>query len=316
MMMVTLLLVSLTAALPSVYQEAQREKEEETIFRGTQYQWAIYLFHRRFQRYPASVKELLETNGMHFLRREYRDPLDPKGKWRFIHANAMGVLLDSKLQPLRPGASPLGSGGSTMMPGGSSMGSGGSSFSSGGSSFSSGGTSFMSGGSTSPQGSTPTTGTTSDTQEGTSSSFGNSSNAQGTTSSSQPGGSSSFFGSGNQIQGAFIVGVAPTSHKQSIRVYNKRTRYDEWEFIGVDLIGLGFPTGIPGIQAAPTQGQPGFGTSQNPSGQGQSGFGTGQGQSGFGSGQTTPPPNQPSQGGDTFGQPSSPSGSSSDNPPQ
>ncbi len=327
MMMVTLLLVSLTAALPSVYQEAQREKEEETIFRGTQYQWAIYLFHRQFQRYPTSVKELLETNGMHFLRREYRDPLDPKGKWRFVHANAMGVLLDSKLQPLQPGAggipggSSQGLGGSTIMPGGSSTGSGGSSMFSGGSSFSSGGSSFSSGGSSVMSGSSATSqgaaGITSQSQEGSSSSFGNSSNAQSGSSSSPAGGSSSFFGSGNQIQGAFIVGVAPTSHKQSIRVYNKRTHYDEWEFIGVDLTGLGFPTGIPGGQAAPTQGQPGFG--QSPSGQGQSGFGTGsgQGQSGFGPGQTTPTSNQPSQGGDTFGQPSNPSGSSSsDNPPQ
>ncbi len=100
MMVATLLLIALTAALPSVYQEGQREREAELIFRGTQYARAVALFHQQFNRYPVSVKELLQTNGMRFLRQEYRDPMDPKGKWRFIHVNAAGVLIDSKNQPL------------------------------------------------------------------------------------------------------------------------------------------------------------------------------------------------------------------------
>ena len=94
------MLIALTAALPSVYQEGRREREAELIFRGTQYARAVALFHRQFSRYPATTKELLETNGIRFLRQEYRDPLDPKGKWRFIHVSASGVLLDSKNQPL------------------------------------------------------------------------------------------------------------------------------------------------------------------------------------------------------------------------
>ena len=98
MMVATLLLVALTTVLPSVYQEGQREREEELIFRGTQYGRAVALFHRRFGRFPTSTKELLQTSGMRFLRKEYRDPMDPQGKWRFIHINAAGVLLDSKNQ--------------------------------------------------------------------------------------------------------------------------------------------------------------------------------------------------------------------------
>ena len=58
MMMVTLLLISLTATLPSIYMEAQREREEELIFRGVEYQKAIFLFRQKFQRYPRSVEEL------------------------------------------------------------------------------------------------------------------------------------------------------------------------------------------------------------------------------------------------------------------
>ncbi len=96
MMMVTLLLVSLAAALPSVYTEGQREREEELIFRGNEYARAIAQFRRRFNRFPISVNELLRTNGIRFLRHAYTDPMSRSGKWRFIHANINGTLLDSK----------------------------------------------------------------------------------------------------------------------------------------------------------------------------------------------------------------------------
>ncbi len=98
MIMVTVLLITLTEALPSVYQEGQREREKETIFRAEQYARAIYLFHAHSGRYPMSVKELLNTDGVRFLRKPYRDPLAPNGRWRIIHANSAGMLLDSLTQ--------------------------------------------------------------------------------------------------------------------------------------------------------------------------------------------------------------------------
>ncbi len=97
MMMVTLLLVSLTAALPSIYVQAQREREEELKFRLNEYAKAIHLFQQKFQRYPRSIDELVKkTNGVRFLRHEYKDPMTKSGKWRFIHATAQGTLIDSK----------------------------------------------------------------------------------------------------------------------------------------------------------------------------------------------------------------------------
>src|SRR5881296_3348279 len=68
LMMTTILLVSLTVALPSIYLEGQREREEELIFRGNEYARAIALFHRQFNRFPRTVDELLRTNGIRFLR--------------------------------------------------------------------------------------------------------------------------------------------------------------------------------------------------------------------------------------------------------
>jgi hypothetical protein len=82
------------------------------------------------------------------------------------------------------------------------------------------------------------------------------SNSAGSTSSPQE--NSAFFGEGNQGGGTFIAGVASTSHKQSIRIWNQKTHYDEWEFIGVDLGALGISTSIPGLPQG-VSGQPGQG---------------------------------------------------------
>src|SRR6516162_702191 len=95
MIAVTVLIIGLLTVLPSTYQEARREREEELIFRGNQYARAIYLFQQRFRRYPSSVNELLHTNNLSFLRKPWPDPMTPKGKWRFIHATASGAVLDS-----------------------------------------------------------------------------------------------------------------------------------------------------------------------------------------------------------------------------
>jgi hypothetical protein len=76
-------------------------------------------------------------------------------------------------------------------------------------------------------------------------SFSTDSTFGGSTSNAQQ--NSGFFGAGNQGGGTYIVGVASTSHKQSIRIWNQKTRYDEWEFLGVDLGALGIATSIPGL---------------------------------------------------------------------
>ena len=227
MIAATVLLIGLTAVLPSVYEEGQRERELELIFRGIQYARACAGFHQKFQRYPTSIEELIKpTNGWRFLRKQYADPMTRSGKWRFIHATAQGVLLDSKTQPLgmggrgQPGAG-QGAGGFGMS-GPASM---------GGSAFGQQGA----GGSGLSQ---STGGFSLD-----SNSSGNSSGAQQNSAFSGGGNQ----GGGNQGGGTFIVGVASTSHKQAFRIRNQKTHYDEWEFIGVDLGALGIVTSIPGL---------------------------------------------------------------------
>jgi hypothetical protein len=105
--------------------------------------------------------------------------------------------------------------------------------------------------------------------------------------SSQIGPTSSFFGNQNDVQGAYIAGVAATSHHESIKVWQKHHHYDEWEFLGIDMGIFGIQVGMSGVSAGPTgMGQQstsqGFGASQ------QGSFGSSNATTTFGSGNSSP----------------------------
>ena len=72
----------LSMALPVRHHAAQREREAELIFRGEQYGRAIMLYQRQIPgAYPPDVETLVEGR---FLRRAYRDPMTAGGEFRFI----------------------------------------------------------------------------------------------------------------------------------------------------------------------------------------------------------------------------------------
>lgn len=65
--------VTLGAAVPVWRTAVRREREAELVFRGQQYVQAITLFQRRYAgTFPPSIDVLLEQR---FLRRRYRDPI-------------------------------------------------------------------------------------------------------------------------------------------------------------------------------------------------------------------------------------------------
>ena len=200
LMLATVMLIALTAALPSVYTQGQREREEELIFRGNEYARAIAMFRRQFQRFPTEVKELKETNGMRFLRREYKDPMTKSGKWRFIHADASGTPIDSRTITRPRPRSPLGGEGSSR----------------------------------------DRPSIFSDEREK------ESKDQEPPASDENEKEKSSFFGDGKELKGAFIIGVASMSNKNSIRVYNNKTRYSDWEFLGIEMGGGGTIPGMGG----------------------------------------------------------------------
>src|ERR1043165_4494018 len=99
--MMTVLALFAMAVAPSLRQEAQREREQEAIFRGEQVANAIRDYYRNRagtgrgvgeQALPRSMDDLLEgipvpggSKNRQILRPSAaRDPMTPEGEWRFV----------------------------------------------------------------------------------------------------------------------------------------------------------------------------------------------------------------------------------------
>ena len=69
----SIMAIMLTVVMPVWKHTAQREKEEELVFRGMQYVHAIGLFQRKFANaYPPNIDVLVEQR---FLRKKFKDPI-------------------------------------------------------------------------------------------------------------------------------------------------------------------------------------------------------------------------------------------------
>src|SRR4026207_154682 len=80
----TIMAIFMSMALPAWRTVAQREKEDELVFRGQQYARAIALFQRKYANtFPPSVNILIDG---HFLRRKYKDPMTG-GDFQVVYAN-------------------------------------------------------------------------------------------------------------------------------------------------------------------------------------------------------------------------------------
>jgi len=83
--------ILMAAAVPAYQTQAQRDREEELIFRGGEYTRAIQKYQRKFGIYPPSIDALVETNGLRFVRRPYKDPITGKD-FRLISINPDGSI--------------------------------------------------------------------------------------------------------------------------------------------------------------------------------------------------------------------------------
>jgi type II secretory pathway pseudopilin PulG len=127
--LVATMLILASAATQNVLTQGRREREQDMVWRGEQYQRAIGLYFRKFGKYPTKVDDLVkQTNGVRFLRQAYTDPMNKEdGSWRFIYVGPNGQLIGSLrhaslLQsvlstPTMPGASPFGPGAQPAAPG-------------------------------------------------------------------------------------------------------------------------------------------------------------------------------------------------------
>ncbi len=240
MVFTTILLVGLSEAVVNWQKAMQREREEELIFRGKQYIRAIGLWQRKFPgTLPTTIDALLNTNNTRFLRKRWKDPITNSEEWRLIKMNPDGTISGLTIVPSTvstrdvniPGAPTAGQRSTTG----------------------------------NPLSISPTGGSSTGTQLG-GQGLGTQGNPlnMGSVQASDPR-RSTLQGSGSPVLGG-IVGVASKSEKESLKTYNGRNKYNEWEFYFISQApiqtgapqGQGTKTATPGSPAGPGAVQPPF----------------------------------------------------------
>jgi type II secretory pathway pseudopilin PulG len=101
---VAIMLILLGAATPGWRYLTKNDREEELIFRGGQIADGIQRFQRKNgNALPASLDVLVKGK---FLRKAYKDPMVPDGKWRFLRPGEAVIPGAAPVTPGRPGPGP------------------------------------------------------------------------------------------------------------------------------------------------------------------------------------------------------------------
>jgi len=218
LLIVTLLIIAATVALPTITFEIKRDKEEEMIHRGAQYSRAIRAYYKKLGRYPSKIEDLENTNNIRFLRKRYKDPLTGKD-FKLLHFGEAQMMMGgiggggiAGATPVSAMNGPNGSGGAFGQTSG--PGNGG-----------------LLGNSASANSANQPNGQDTNNQTGDQNANGDSSQQAQPAS---PGGLNSISSSNLTSQtfgGAPIVGVASLSKKETIREFNHKKKYNEWQFI-------------------------------------------------------------------------------------
>jgi len=78
MLFVALLTIGALAMVENIESQIKRDREEELIHRGVQYSRAVRHYFKKFGRYPNRIEDLENTNNVRFLRKRYKDPITGK----------------------------------------------------------------------------------------------------------------------------------------------------------------------------------------------------------------------------------------------
>jgi type II secretory pathway pseudopilin PulG len=236
LLLLTVALMIITAAVivPSITFDIKRDREEEMIHRGVQYSRAIRAYYKKFGRYPMKLEDLENTNQLRFLRKRYKDPLTGKD-FKLLHFGEAKMTMNGLSGGTIPGAATLGANGSLNAPGiAQASGFGNNSGFGGNSSFGQSSTFGQNSQNTNSQ-NTPGDSSASDSSQPGSSATGNNAAGQGDNN-----GSSGDKLANTTFGGAPIVGVASTSKERTIREFDKKKKYNEWQFVYDPSLDRGF----------------------------------------------------------------------------
>lgn len=257
MLIMSLMLIALSAELPRITQRIKREKEEELVHRGREYAIAVKRFYHKNGTYPVSIDQLENTNNLRYLRRRYKDPMTESGEFKLVHLGEAQINVPTTAAGINTGQ-PNGSNNNTNNTNTQGSGSSGTGSTTGTSGFNSGSSGFGSSGlSSGGLGSSGSNsgglssgglssgglgsggvGSTGGLGSGSQPTLGGATGATTTPGGTQPttGQMGSLttqnIGNSSGLQGAGpIIGVASTSKKNSIKEFNNANEYDQWMFV-------------------------------------------------------------------------------------
>ena len=244
MFFIAMLAIAAAVAAPLISFRIRRDREEELIHRGVQYSRAVRRYFKKFGRYPQRIEQLESTNNMRFLRRRYKDPVTGQD-FKLLHFGEVKFNFGPGIiGATNPGA-PVGGQTGTQ----SAL------------------------ATTAAVTNTPSSPNPNPSQSGDSSASSAQGNAaQGGSGTSSPNAASaSGDPSGQVFGGGPIVGVTSVSQAETIREFNKKNHYNDWQFIydpSTDRGGLLNTPAQPPLQGAvgPGNSPAGFGTQAGPPG--------------------------------------------------
>ena len=98
---ITMMMLLMGMAMPTWRYVMKNAREEELLFRGTQIVEAIERYQKKHgSAQPVSLDVLVKGK---FLRKAYKDPMTPKGEWRFIRPGEVQVPRTAAGARARPG---------------------------------------------------------------------------------------------------------------------------------------------------------------------------------------------------------------------
>jgi type II secretory pathway pseudopilin PulG len=266
LLFVALLSIGFLAAVRKVDFQVKRDREEELIHRGVQYSRAVRRYFKKFGRYPTRIEELESTNNVRFLRKRYKDPMnrDPKTgqerDFKILRLQDVQMSFNSAPTPGLVAASDLASADPAQASAEVQAGAPGAL---------NGGTAPIGRGPSAIAGQqNPSTSDQEAQPDQAGASTGTPPPPQPLSQQLGPNGAPQVFG------GGAIAGVASLNKDKTIREFNKKNHYNQWQFIydpTTDRGGLLMTPNQPPLKGAvqPTNqqqnGQPGF-AGPNPGG--------------------------------------------------
>ena len=231
LLVIALMIIVAAAIVPSISFDIKRDREDEMIHRGVQYSRAIRAYYKKFGRYPMKIEDLESANNLRFLRKRYKDPITGQD-FKLLHFGDVKLTFSGgMIGGTIPGAGPM-NGAPGMNPTTGNFGQT-STFGAGNAAY---GTNQTTAVGLNPQGAN-NSGSSADSTGSTPSST----NSDGQSDSSNPQSSGGDQLSKTTFGGGPIVGVVSSSKKDTIREFNHKKKYNEWQFIydpGTDRGGL------------------------------------------------------------------------------